>query len=244
MWLLTTRQRPKLAAEALAACAETGMTSEGIVYIDGDEHGLYKRLTVPTNWTVHRAEHGGLSRALQWCLETFPHERFYGWLADDMAPRTPGWDRKLEDAAGTRCMAQANDLWSYIRDPVSARTGLEPTAGHCWGGDLIRTVGWWALPGSVQAGTDVAWARLVHRLQRMRFCDDVTVEHRHWRRGARRRDSLDTDMYDSNGHTHTDDDLKLLWAWLDSRDFYMTVRKVRLRCPVHGGRRVVVARVK
>ena len=216
------------------------MTSPGVVYIDGDEDGLYDDIKVPGNWTVHRADHAGLSEALRWCLRTFPNEQSYGWLADDMLPGTSEWDKKLEQAAGSRCMSQADDRWSFVRDPRSARNGIEPTAGQCWGGDLIRAVGWWALPGTFQAGTDVAWARLVHRLGRMRFCDDVVVEHRHWRRGVRKRDRLDTDMHDANGHPHTEQDLERLWGWLGSREFVIAVQRVRRYCPLEGRQRPAV----
>lgn len=232
MWLLTTRQRPELAADCLAACVKTGMISRGVVYVDGDEDGLYRHFRVPPNWTVHYAKHAGLSAALDWCLAAYPEEPFYGWLADDMQPRTRGWDRALQSAAGTRCFSQAKDCWVYDLNPSAVAYGLEPSAGMCWGGDLVRAAGWWALPGTFQAGTDVAWIRIVQRLRRMRFCHVATVEHLHWRRGKRERDLLDTDMNDSNGHLHTDRDLEVLWEWLASREFPETVQRLRNLCPL------------
>lgn len=244
MWLLTTRARPHLAAAALAACADTGMTSRGVVYVDGDEHGLYDELELPDNWDIHRADHAGLSQALRWCLATFPDEPHYGWLADDMQPRTYAWDRRLEQAAGDRCMSQANDLWVFPVHPAAVASGQEPSAGQCWAGPLIRTVGWWALPGTVQAGTDVAWAQIIWRLRRMRFQDDVTVEHLHWRRGLRPHDQLDTDMHDANGHTHTAQDLKLLARFLKSQDLRLAVQRVRMTLPHHTPRPATSQRVR
>lgn len=230
MWLLTTRNRPELAAECLAGCMDNGMTSRGVLYIDGDEHGLYDDFVLPANWTRHLAVHGGLSRALDWCLAAYPDEASYGWLADDMCPMTPGWDKTLELAAGTCFMSQARDDWVYGNWPDAVRAGSEPSAGQCWGGNVLRAAGWWALPGSVQAGTDVAWAQMITSLDRMRFCDEVTVEHRHWRTGKRKRDKLDTDMHDDNGHAHTERDLALLRAFLQSRDFWRTQRRITKAC--------------
>ncbi len=231
MWLLTTRARPRLAAECLEGCRRSNMKSAGIVYIDGDEDGLYNGFVTPRNWIVHRAEHGGLSQALRWCFETYPNEPFYGWLADDMYPATHRFDKILEAAAERCCMSQAKDDWVYLTWPNEAKQGWEPTAGQCWGGDLVRAVGWWALPGTYQAGTDVAWARLIAELGRMRFCEEVTVEHRQWRTGKRTQDALDTDMLDSNGHAHTQEDLKVLFSWLRGPDFGRTMRRVVKNCP-------------
>jgi hypothetical protein len=209
---------------------ENGMTSRGVFYVDGNERGLYDDVVLPPNWTLHIAEHAGLSAALDWCLATYPDESNYGWLADDMCPMTPGWDWTLEQAAGECFMSQARDDWVFNMWPEQAANGSEPTAGHCWGGKLMRAVGWWALPGTVQAGTDVAWARLVYDSERMRFCDTVTVEHRQWRTGKRPRDKLDTDMNDSNGHAHTERDLELLFAWLRGPDYNRAQRRIGRAC--------------
>jgi len=237
VWLLTSRNRPKLAHDCLKACVKTGMKSRGVFYIDGDEQGLYDAVVLPKNWTLHIAEHAGLSAALDWCLEAYPDEESYGWLADDMRPLTHGWDRLLEQAAEGGCMSEARDNWVTLAwTPLVRRSGArrtqavtsscEPTAGMCWSGDLLRAVGWWALPGSVQAGTDVAWARLTCESARFRYLDDVVVEHHHWRSGKRKRDRLDTDMHDANGHDHTGRDLELLSTFLRGNEFNRTMRKI------------------
>lgn len=231
MWLLASRQRPRLARECIEACTVNGMTSAAILYVDDVEAGAYGEIALPANWTLHVAgRHGGLSTALQWCLATYPSERSYGWLADDMRPRTPRFDVILEELAGTCFMSQANDLWAFRRDPEGVRAGREPGAGMCWGGDLVRAVGWWALPATFQGGTDVAWTSLAHHLGRMRFAEGVVVEHQHWRTGKRLKDDLDTDMHDANGHGHTKRDVHRLYRWLRSPDFGRTVERARARC--------------
>lgn len=205
------------------------MTSPGVLYIDGDERGEYADMAYPDNWTVHLAQHAGLSAALRWCLATYSDEASYGWLADDMIPRTHGWDRALEQAAGRCGMSQAQDLWVAPKLPAEVRLG-EPTAGQCWGGDLLRAVGWWALPGTFQAGTDAAWSILIQRLGRMHYLDEVTVEHRHWRTGKRERDMLDTDMVDYNGHEHTAVDLRKLRRWQRSPEFRHALGRAQSLC--------------
>jgi len=207
------------------------MTSVGVLYVDQVTLDGYADLRLPANWRLHLAgAHTGLSAALRWCFKTHPDEASFGWLADDMLPRTPQWDRLLEQAAGRCYMSQCRDDWVFPEFPGPVREGLEPSAGQCWGGDLVRTVGWWALPGTFQGGTDVAWIRLVHHLGRMRFVDDATVEHRHWRTGKRERDQLDTDMIDYNNHRHTEKDIRILYRWLRSPDFRRTARRVMATC--------------
>lgn len=202
------------------------MTSRGVFYVDGDEQGLYRDISLPENWTLHVSEHRGLSAALQWVFANYPDEANYGWLADDMAPRTQGWDVALEQAAGRCCMSQAQDLWVAPKFP-DAVCRAELTAGQCWGGDLIRAVGWWALPDTFQAGTDVAWIRIVAQLGRLRYLPEVTVEHRHWRTGRRAQDALDTDMLDYHGHPHTKRDLDVLYLWLASPAFGHAVQRAQ-----------------
>lgn len=166
------------------------MTSRGVVYVDGDRY----KLRLPPNWTVHQEPaHLGLQGSMQWCYRQFPDATSYGWLADDTRPRTAGWDVQLEQAAGAWNLAYASDNW--ISNDQTGRdrlqTGHDLSSGLCFGGDLVRAVGWWALPGVFQAGIDTAWTEIVRPWNLHRYVADVLVEHRHWRDNARPKDSLD-----------------------------------------------------
>lgn len=99
IWLLSTRDRPNQAQETIDACQAAGMTARGVVYIDQDT-GLYEGLRLPHNWTVHRELRWlSLQGSMSWCLREYPDATQYGWLADDVRPRTKGWDTALEQAA-------------------------------------------------------------------------------------------------------------------------------------------------
>lgn len=179
---------------------------------------------------------------MNWVQAQYPNASQYGWLADDTFPRTRGWDEKLEEAAGHGYLAYANDLW-LSRDP-GARDALERGAdlssGLCWGGDLVRAVGWWALPGTRQAGIDTAWTAIVGKLRRHRYLDDVVVEHHNWRTGKRKRDR--SDSWVRRGQNYVQEDIDLRNAWFASRDYLDTLDRVSQLCPLETGEQREVAR--
>lgn len=207
--------RPREAQETIEACHEAGMTSQGVVFVDADDRS-YDKLRVPANWIVQRSlKWVGLQGSMQWTLEAFPDATQYGWLADDTRPRTDGWDKRLEEAAGNWCLAYARDLW-FSENPgelALLEDGRNLSSGLCWGGKLVRTVGWWALPGVMQAGIDTAWCDLVRGLDLHRYVPSVTVEHLNWRTGKRGMD--DTDRWDRDGNNFIEQDLSVRneWAW-------------------------------
>lgn len=223
IWLLSTRGRPDEAQATIDACARTGMTSPGVVYTDGTR---YPRLRLPRNWEAHHEpEWLGLQGSMQWCFETFPDATAYGWLADDTRPRSDGWDRGLEQAAGRWNLAYANDLWFAADSHEAARLadGFNLSSGLCFGGDLVRAVGWWALPGVRQAGIDTAWTEIVRPLGLHRYRPDIVVEHLNWRTGKRPRD--DGDDWESHG---VEEDLARRNQWLWSNDYRETLINVSL----------------
>lgn len=207
------------------------MNSQGLLVVDGARHGLYRDLDLPTNWRQLRfSGRHGLSHALRLLVAEYPDASSYGWLADDNLPRTPHFDRLLEEAAGDWCLAYAND-GGWVSGTIEGKLALQAggcfSAGLCWGGELVRTVGWLAFPGSFQAGTDVAWAELVRPYGLHRYLDEVVVEHRHWRSGKRPQDRLDTDMEDTNGQRHTSGDVQRLYEWIGSAEMDETLERIK-----------------
>jgi len=196
------------------------MTSQGVLYVDGSDD--YHRIRLPGNWRVHyEPEWRGLQGSLQWCYETFPNATQYGWLADDTRPRTEGWDKRLEQAAGDWNLAYAKDLW-MSEHPISLdalQSGRDLSSGLCWGGELVRTVGWWALPGVVQAGIDTAWTELIRPLSLHRYVDDVVVEHLHYKAKKRPKDSVD-----EGAHINPDITVRNRWVW--SSQYRNTLRRL------------------
>ncbi len=233
IWLLSTRRRPEACQQVLNACYETGMTSPGVVYVDEDD-GSYDKLSLPDNWTVHREpEWLSLQGSMQWAYRTYPQASQYGWLADDTFPRTPGWDRLIEQATGGWNLAYCRDLW-FSETPGEAdqlEAGNNLSSGLCFGGDLVRAVGWWALPGVIQAGVDTAWCDIVRPLGLHRYLPDVTVEHANWRTQKRVYD--ETDRWERAGFgDYIDHDFGVKDAWFRSADFRNLIATLADKAPV------------
>lgn len=195
------------------------MVSPGVVYVDED-NGSYRDLKLPKNWRVHREpEWRSLQGALEWCLAEYPDASQYGWLADDTRPRTTGWDRMLEAEAADWNLAYARDLWISEEPAEAVRLvlGKNLSSGLCWGGELVRTVGWWALPGVRQAGIDTAWCEIARPFGLHRYVENVVVEHLNWRTGKRKKD--ETDNWDRDGIGYVDRDIVATREWLASEDY-------------------------
>jgi hypothetical protein len=86
----------------------------------------------------------------------------------------------------------------FVSDPDVIRTGmfqLENTfnlgGGMCWGGELVRFVGWWAPPGIIQGSIDWAWTSLVGGTPLGLYVHEIIVRHDNWRTGRRIKDDND-----------------------------------------------------
>ena len=167
-WFLFTARSPERAAAVVQACLETGGPMPIIVR---DE----KRL--------------GIGPMMDRAYAEFPDLDFYGWLADDTFPESPGWSDELEDAAGEWGLSYAND-GGYLSAGSGPRDGGELTTGLCWGGESVRSARSWSL-GFHTAWIDVAWISLLQPLELLSYCPDVVVRHDNWRTGRREKDSLD-----------------------------------------------------
>lgn len=241
IWLLSSRGRPREAQACVDACEAAGMTSPGVLYVD-ETVNLYRDLRLPGNWTIHtEAEWGSLQASMTWVFERYPDASQYGWLADDTRPRTKRWDSKLEQAAGDWGLAYANDDW-HSNTPIE-RSRLEQghnlSSGLCWGGDLVRCVGWWALPGVRQAGIDTAWTELVRPLGLHRYQPDIVVEHLNWRTGKRPKDQGDS--WQRAGDDYIERDIASRDAWVRSADYRAVLSRLVDRSGVGRSARVELA---
>ena len=168
------------------------MTAPAVLYVDGDPDGQYEGIKLPSNWSLHvEKERLGLGSSMNWAYTQFPNESHYGWLADDLRPRTQGFDKLLEEAAGNWGFACSADGW-YSLDPRMVELvskGHDMCGALCWGGDLVRAAGCWAFLHHV--GIDTAWCLVLSRLGNVRYCPEVMVEHLQFRNGKRPKDPTD-----------------------------------------------------
>ena len=221
MWLLPPRGRPELCQATLDACAATGMTSSATLIID-TRAGAYPGIRAAKNWAVLRIP-SDMADTMRIVFDLNPDAPFYGWLADDLIPITKGWDKKLEAAAGRWNLADCEDHYLASNKHVDG-CPTDLSGAFCWGGDLVRAVGWWALPGVRQAGIDDAWIFISRGLGVRRHCPDVIVEHLNWRTGKRHEDA--TDNWIRDGVAYVQEDLNLSSAWCHSGDRHAVVDRV------------------
>lgn len=233
IWLLSTRGRPDECQRTLDACEATGMTSQGLVYVD-ETVEMYENIRLPANWAIHfEPEWGSIAASMHYTQAHFPDATQYGWLADDNIPRTVGWDKRLEAAAGDWFISCARDFWLSETGWRHPTGGPCFTAGLCWGAKVIEAVGWWVLPGVRQGGIDGAWNDLAGMLSLTRYLPDVTVEHITWKLGKREKD--ETDEWVKRGVNYIADDLAVYEKWVrqqrraDSQRIRMAMKRGRAR---------------
>ncbi len=151
VWILPTMSRPRQCAEVLKRIRDSGCTSQGIVFINGNEHRdeYYDALRypneadkfLPKGWAIGGSINNlGCIAALNLIFKAAPDEPWYGFIADDEmleadAPRD--WDQRLIKAAGDWRIAHGFEDWNMGR-----RCQGYPVLG----GKLVRAVGYLALP--------------------------------------------------------------------------------------------------
>ena len=197
MWLMTTKGRPLAAERVVSMCWATGMRQNAIMFVDGDPKG-YDEKSLPDNWELviganvnHR---GNLAGSKQYAFKRFPDEKHYGWMADDNYPQTQDWSYIIEEIAGAWHLVHCKDNFvsemDYANKELLYRT-LNLGGGICWGGDLIRSVGYWAPPGIIQGSIDWFWTSLCGDTPLGIYLHNVTVKHDNWRTGRRAKDDND-----------------------------------------------------
>jgi hypothetical protein len=210
MWLLPTRNRPEMCQRALDACIASGTTSRGMVWMDGCDYG---KLRLPDGWgQVACDEHLNIGEIMRRFFAQYPGLGWYGWLADDCIPVTMGWDRRLIEAAEHKFISYPNDNW---QQGVKERDGTpHVTSVICMGGDLVRAMGFWVLPGMVQMYIDDVWESVAVPAGLMRYQPDVLCEHHHFANGKRPHDATDARVF--AGQPFPKNDREIYQSWLGS----------------------------
>lgn len=172
--LIPTRGRPE-AAEALEeVIAETSRAeTHAFFLLDKDDPTLEeyaRRARVAAHRWVNSSSGmvAALNRGAATARYLAPALAFMG---DDHRPRTPGWDVRLLEALeelGTG-FAYGNDLLQGEAMP----TAIAMTS------DIVRALGYMAPPALGHLNVDIAWLEWGRRLDRIRYLEDVVIEHLH-----------------------------------------------------------------
>lgn len=172
MWLLATRSRFSNCKRFLEAWHATKANSPVYLRMDEDDPQLEEVLALPwpKQFIIKVGPRARLGECATEMFKTYPSEPWYGMLGDDVIPGTDYWDRRLIERAGTHDISAGNDVHEKkIRI-------IHP----CVGGDLVRLVGWFALPGLKHLAIDTVWEEIHHHFGRNNQMEDVILEHAHF----------------------------------------------------------------
>jgi hypothetical protein len=177
MWILPTRSRPANCKRFVNAYNETNATTPVCVRLDECDPDLeeLKNINWPKTFKIVIGKREGVRSAMNELYENNLDLEWYGFLADDVVPKTPYWDRMLISKAGKRNISYPNDLGKPKKQFL-------PTI-PCVGGDLVRAIGWFGFPATYHFYTDTIWRYIGDHLKNIYRLDDVVVEHMHFGRG-------------------------------------------------------------
>lgn len=169
MWILPTLGRPKECAEVIASMIARGITTQGILVVNGTEdEDAYRQIPLPSNWTIEvLPENIGACGAMRKAFADYPQEPWYGLICDDEYVFTDQFDKLLIEAAGDWCISHGND---GVPGNIHTYVAI--------GGELVRSVGFWAIDELWHGHHDRIWQKIGYGLGLIRFCSDVQTEHR------------------------------------------------------------------
>lgn len=175
MWVFATRNRVENCRRFIEAWHSTKATSSVYVRLDNDDPALDSMLALPwpDTFEITVGPRARIAQAMREMFAKYPNEPWYGIMADDVIPSTQHWDQKLIHAAGTQSISSGNEV-----NEKSIRI-----CHPCVGGDLVRLVGFFAMPGVEHFGTDTFWECIHHCCDLNNRQNDVVLEHAHFNFG-------------------------------------------------------------
>lgn len=172
MWLLPTRLRPSGLKRFFDCFETTWAKTPGVVFVDEDDPCLNEYLSIhlPEGWTMEIGPRLPVGQRLNAYFKVHPDEPWYGFLADDVMPRTLEWDRALVEEAGRYGLAFCDDTIH----------GNRHATHFVVGGDLVRQMGWIVLPGLDRIYGDTVWNDIARANGVFRYVKGHVVEHMHF----------------------------------------------------------------
>ncbi len=162
--------RPHNLKRFVEAYKATGATLPIHVMLDAADAINYKDVEVPPNFKRCSVPAGTrIGSMYQILYHNFPNEEYYGIIADDVVPETPGWDVILKDA----CLPNKIS-WGF--DGI--QNGRLPTHPFI-GGELVKKLGWWAPPGIQHWFIDNVWKIIADELGVGVYLPEVRMMHHH-----------------------------------------------------------------
>lgn len=143
------------------------LVRHAVLMLDDDDPmlGGYTDIHYPPTWWLRIGKRAGLAELYNRFFRESPGHPWYGIFADDVLPEGD-WDARLIAAAGSDGVAYGDD-------------GIGACTHFCIGGDLVREIGWLALPGLDRLYIDTTWQAIAESRGVLRYLPDVKVTHMH-----------------------------------------------------------------
>ena len=180
MWILPSRNRPHNVRRLFDQWPRVGSSTPGRLAVDADDQKLpgYREIALPDGWKLLVFPRLSMCDKTNAVWELDKTRDWYGYIDDDAMPRTWEWDKRMVEAAGLSGMSHP---WNGI--------GNENLASQVvLGGDLIRGLGWFCLPGLQRLYADNVLTDIGKKRGCITYLPDVQLEAMHWSNGKAPRD--------------------------------------------------------
>ncbi len=178
MWVFPSHSRPAMCQSVLDAMVLHGSTAYGAVYACEDDAEIdgYRNLRLPYGWELVVMPSGQpwQTDKLNHAVQYRPNEPWYGWIADDLVVKTE-FEGPLVRAAGRWGIASANDEWQASHNVIKGRMH----GATVFGGDFIRSMGYWVVPTLRHQRIDDAWEMIGRELGNWQTLMGVVTAHNH-----------------------------------------------------------------
>lgn len=172
LWILPTISRPQNLKRLIQSYRDVGEEAPVFVFLWTGDPKFPEVLNQewPLEWTIiQEKERFTAGEAMRRIIKYAPKAAFYGFLADDIVFKTQ-WSAQLASAAAPCFISYPDDLVQ----------GERLCTHFTCGGELVRRLGWWALPELQHSGIDLAFMNLGYNVPGLlKYRPDVIFEHMH-----------------------------------------------------------------
>ncbi len=174
--IVPSRGRPQNIARLLDAVHATARLRTLLhVAVDDDDEALpqYQAVMAKAGKPGDALEAGPRKGLTEWTNEVAVRRagefRFLASFGDDHRPRTPGWDRALVQAIREMGGTGFSYPWDGVREDIPEAVVMSS--------DIVRALGWMALPECQHYFIDNTWADLGRYAGCIRYLRAVAVDH-------------------------------------------------------------------
>lgn len=179
--IVPTRSRPNSSVEFYESFIKNSYITDLMFALDDDDEHNYTRLD-KVLYEINPRGRVGMNDKLNLVATKYAHGYDYiAFLGDDHRIITDGWDKKLVESISDidNGIAYGNDL--HQKDSLPTAVLMDS--------NIIRVLGYMAPPEQQHLYLDNFWKELGMRLNTLRYCPDVILEHLHFSIGKSEEDN-------------------------------------------------------